>query len=785
MKFKLYTFLLIAGLVCPAFCIAQVKIAVSGFVKDAETGEAVIGAVVYNSNKSVGVSTNEFGYYSLTLSKGSDVLTCACIGYIDMQQVVESSGAAVKLDFLMNEDKMQLEAAQVFSRTKKDVLKMPQMGAQTVDAVVARKLPALMGETDIIKVIQMLPGVQTPSEGSTGFSVRGGGVDQNLILMDGAPIYNAGHFLGFFSMFNGDAVKSAQLYKGDFPAKYGGKTASVLDINTVDGNSHDFGGSASIGLLTAKIFLEGPIVKDKASFMFSARRSYLDVFFPLFKNYFSQDTKLAFYDVNAKVNWQINDNNRIYLSAFSSDDVFGAALSELGIGLMTFDYKNNTQSFRWNHIFSPKLFSNLTVYNSHYLSGIDADMDEAPFTWNSTIFETGVKESMTWYINDKNTMEFGVNIANFNLNPSETHPKSDSFVNEVISPRTYAFNPSAYIQNETKLDKLTLRYGLRFSSFTTTGETDQFYYDRETYKRIDSIHFDRGARIKTYCGFEPRASLSYSLSDNISLKAAYARSMQYVQQAVVSISGSVLDAWYTASPNVKPQISDQYSIGYNQNFLDDGLELSIEGFYKNNENTIDLRDNPGLVIDNKDREGLLRFGNSYAYGVESMLRFEFAKLNGWVAYTWSKSMYQIDEINNGEPYRSPLNHKHAINAVATYDFSKKVSSSVSWVYYSGTPTTYPVSRFDFYGTQIPIYSSRNNDSMPDYHRLDLSLTLKSDKRIHDEKWSGEWNFSLYNAYGRHNAWSISNSFNRATKVAESTKIYIFTAIPSVSYTLYF
>ena len=759
------------------------SVTVSGYVRDASTGEAVIGATVYTSDKSAGTSSNGFGFYTLTLRKGAYDIICSNIGCTDETAHVDLK-SNLTLDFSLKEDKQVLEAAKVFSRTKKDMLVLPQMGVQTVDLTTIKKLPALMGEPDIIRVIQMMPGVQSPSEGSTGYSVRGGGVDQNLILMDGAPVYNSGHFLGFLSMFNGDVIKNAQLYKGDFPAKYGSKTSSVLDITTNDGSLNSLGGNASIGLLTSKVYLNGPIVPGKVSFVLAGRRSYLDMFFPLFKG-IPDGTDLSFYDVDAKLSWVINARNRLQVSAFSSDDVFGMGLEELGLNNMGFDYRNNTQSLRWSHVFSPKMTSVLTLYNSHYKGSIDCDMDDCPFTWQKNLNETGLRDNYTLHIGASNTMEFGLEVAYYYLNPSECHPVGESVVVDVVSPSTHAVSPAIYLQNESKWGRLDLRYGVRLSSFTTMGETDQLYYDPVTYERTDSVHFAKGKPIKTYCGLDPRVSGSFSLTDNSSLKASYTRTHQYIEQASISSAGGIMDTWFAASPNIKPQISDQFSLGYNHNFLDDAIECSVEGFYKFNRNTLDLKDNPGLVIIDSDPEGLLRFGTSKAYGVEVMAKYEFAKVSGWISYTWTKSMFDIDGVNNDIPYRSPLNHEHAVNFVATWDISKRVSLSGTWLYYSGAPTTFPVARFYYGGTYLPVYSSRNEDSMPDYHRADLSLTLKGRRRVEGKRWSGEWNFSVYNLYARHNAWTVGFGYNSESNTMDAYKVYLFSAIPSVSYNINF
>ena len=760
------------------------NVSLSGYVKDASSGEALIGALVYTEDLSIGVSTNEYGYYSMHVKAGKQVIKCSYAGYLPEETELDLT-KSMQHDFLISEDRHQLDAATVFSHSRKEEIALPQMGRQMVDGVLAKKLPALMGESDIVRVIQMMPGVQSPSEGSTGFSVRGGGVDQNLILMDGAPLYNSGHFLGFLSMFNGDAVKNADLYKGDFPAKYGGRMSSVLDISTVDGNINRFGGNASVGLITSKIFLEGPIVKEKAGFMLSARRTYADALLPLFVKTMPQNTQMYFYDVNAKVNWVINRNNRLYLSAFTGTDVFGMGMEEFDMDEMRFDLRNTTETLRWNHVFSPKLFSNITLYNSRYGNTIGCTMTDVSFDYNQLIREYGAKSSFTWYIGPRNTMEFGANFAIYSIQPGETIPVAGSIVQHVSMPLTHANQPSLFIQDEQKLGPVTLRYGLRYSIFTTTGPTVQRLYDPETHALADTVKYAKGEKIKSDSGLEPRISASWSINEDVSLKASYSRTYQYIQQARVSISGSPVDTWFTASPNVRPQIADQFSLGVNSLFCEDALTASAELFYKNNKNTMDFKDNPGLVIDDPNREGLLRFGKSYAYGAELMLKYDFAKWSGWLGYTWSKSMYDIPEINGGKPYRSPLNHQHAVNFVLTYDFTPQWTASADWVFYSGSPTTFPVGKFKFGDTYASIYNSRNEDSMPDYHRLDLSVTYRTKGRVQERRWSGEWNLSLYDAYARHNAWSMAFGYNRETGETECRKVYLFTIIPSISYNIQF
>lgn len=761
------------------------KAIVSGHVRDASSGEPLTGAVIFTKDKKSGVSADNSGYYSLALDKGEVALLCSFTGYKTIERSFTVTSSRIE-DFDMEPDNETLEAATVFSKTKRDELKIPQMGKQRVDATLVKSLPALMGENDIIRVIQMMPGVQTPSEGATGFSVRGGGVDQNLILIDGAPVYNCGHFLGFLSMFNSDAIRGAELYKGDFPAMYGGRISSILDISGKDGNNREFGGNASFGLITSKVFMEGPIIPEKLSFMAAGRRTYIDLFFPLLGDNLPEHTKMYFYDLNTKLTWIAGKNDRLYLGAFDGKDVFGLGMEEFDMGKMDFGFANHTQSLRWNHVYGHKLTSDVTLYNSIYRNTLSGDMSEALFDYIQSIRETGLKAGWTWYVNPRNTIQAGLGMAYYSIAPGECQPRGGTtVVNNVVMPSTYAAQPSAYIQNEQKIWNLTVRYGLRFSSFTTLGGTTQRYFDPVTHKLTSVTDIPKGERIKTYNGLEPRISASLPLGKDWSVKGAYSRSYQYLQQARISITGSPIDTWFTASPNTKPQLSDQFSLGINALFADEALEASVEGFHKSGKNVIDFVENPGIVLDNVDREGLLRSGSSTSYGIETMLKYEFDKWNGWISYTWSRALYDIPELNGGKEYRSPLNHEHAVNFVLTYDFNKRLSASTEWVFYSGSPTTYPIGRYTHMGSWVPVYSERNNDRLPDYHRLDLSLTYRTAGRAEGKRWSGEWNLSFYNAYSRHNAWSIAFNYDRLDNTAKAIKVYLFTVIPSVSYNIKF
>ena len=739
----------------------------------------MIGAVVNPAGSTSGTVTNAYGFYSLQLPAGDYELCCSSLGY-DADTVRISLRGNLKQDFTLKESLLYLEGSTVTAVSKREKLLRPETSLVNLSGDFIKKVPVLFGETDIIKVIQMMPGVQAPSEGSTGFSVRGGGVDQNLVLMDEAPVYNAGHFMGFFSVFNNDAVKTGDLYKGDISAKYGGRLSSLLDIHTIDGNMQEFGGSLSVGLISSKVLLEGPIVKDKASFMVAARRTYIDMFFPLFGAL--KGDRMFFHDINAKANWIINDNNRLYLSVFNGKDVFAMANSEAADLDLDMGFANNTQSLRWNHIFSPKLFSNFTLLNSHYDFDTMLEFSATDIDMGSRLNNQGFKADFNWFANASNTVSFGLQGNRYVISPAEFKPRSEGIFSEYTYPQTTALAPDFYIQNEQKIGtKVTLRYGLRLSNFATVGERTQRYYDA-AHKLDHTEDFAKGETVKAWHALEPRFSSSFSLSPSMSVKAAWSRNVQYIQQAIYSISGSPLDIWFSASPNIKPQVSDQYTVGIFKNFLDDALEASVELFYKDNRNTIDFKDHPNVIM-NEDMEAEIRTGNSFARGAEFMVKYEKGKFDGWVSYTLSQARYKIPEINEGKPYDSPMNHKHSLSVIGTYRLGERLSASADWVYYSGAPTTYPSGVIQVGDTRVPFYSDRNQDHFPDYHRLDLSLTLQGRRVPSGKRGHGEWNFSVYNVYSRHNAWALDFHYNDDTEEITARKVYLFTAIPSISYTL--
>jgi len=729
----------------------------SGNIRDAATGEDLIGASVTETGSQRGTSTNPYGYYSLSLPKGKHSLSVSYLGYQTKDTVINLI-SDVRLNINLVIATKELSEVVVSAEGRNANITKPEMSVEKLSSKIIKAAPALLGETDVLKVIQLLPGVQSTSEGSSGFSVRGGGYDQNLILLDDASVYNASHLMGFFSVFNNDAIKDVTLYKGDIPASFGGRLASLLDIRTKDGNSQHYGVTGGIGLISSRLTAEGPL-GDKASAIVSVRRTYADAFLAFANNANQRKSTLYFYDMNAKVNYRIDNNNRIYLAAYLGRDNFGFS------DLAGMNFGNKTLTARWNHIFTPKLFSNFTLIGSWYdyylMSQISDQLGEE---LKSGLNDYGLKADFNYLPNTIHNIKFGCNIIYHTFRPGDGGGVgSNSIFGRVSFPKQYAMENTVYVSNETNLNnKLKLKYGLRYTDFENV---------------------DKGAVTHRQQQFEPRTGLTFIINDEQSIKASYSRTNQFIQLASNSTAGSPLDLWFPASANVKPQLCDQFAAGWFRNFASDQYEFSAEVYYKNLKNVVDFRDHAQLML-NDSIEQELRFGRGYAYGLELMLRKTAGAFNGWVSYSLSKSMRQVNDINQGAWYRSPYDKPVNISALVSYDLSSKWSLGASWVYGSGTPVTYPTGRFQIEGNYIPIYSGRNEYRYPAYHRLDLSATWKLSPP--DKRFKSELNFSLYNAYGRKNVWTIlfrQDPNNPDEMYAD--KIYLFRFIPSVTWNFSF
>jgi hypothetical protein len=636
-----------------------------------------------------------------------------------------------------------------------------------------------MGEVDLIKTVQMLPGVKPAAEGSSGFSVRGGNPDQNLLLLDEAPVYNAAHLLGFFSIFNNDALSDMKLYKGDIPAAVGGRLSSFLDIRMKNGNNKRFSGNGGIGTISSRLTLEGPIGKNEnTSFMLSGRRSYADLFLRLSSNEDVKNNIVYFYDVNAKINHRFNDKNRLFVSTYLGKDKFKSNENELNFG-------NKTISLRWNHLFSNKLFSNATFLYSKYDYELSNRLGADAYKWKSNMEDYSAKLDFNYFLNANNNIKFGGIFTYHKFEPGHAFGLGEqSFLSNYKVNEANALEEAFYISNEQKIgSSLTLKYGLRFSMFNNIGKGTVYNFD-ENYNATDSTKYKNGKIFNTYTNWEPRLGIKYSVGSTSSVKASYSRTTQYMQLTQNSTGGLPLDVWFPASPNVKPQTSDQIALGYFRNFRDNTIEMSLEGYYKKMHNSIDFKDFADLLL-NKHLEGELRTGSAEAYGFEFSTNLNFDRLQGWVGYTWSRTKRTIAGINNGKSYRSPYDVPHNIKAALSYELTKRTSISANFTYSTGAPVTYPVGRAEYQGALIKIYSGRNSYRMPDNHRLDLALTLKGIKKP-GRKWESEWNFSLYNAYGRRNPWFISfNQDEDNPLIMKAEKTYLFTFVPSITYNFKF
>ncbi len=751
---------------------------ISGHIKDAENGETLIGASLLVKEDGVGVISNNYGFYSISLRPGTYTLTYSYIGYQEIEKRIDlNENMVIEIELLPETE--QIEEV-IVSAEKKDInITRVEMGVEKLQPATIKSIPALMGEVDLIKAIQLLPGVQSTSEGSSGFSVRGGTPDQNLILLDEATVYNASHLMGFFSVFNNDAVNDLKLYKGDVPAQYGGRLSSLLDVRMKDGNSKKFSGTGGIGNISSRLTLEGPIIKDRTTFLLSARRTYMDLFLLLSKDPDVKNSKLYFYDTNMKLSHRLNENNRLYLSGYFGRDVMKSPDFKMGFG-------NKTFTARWNHIFSQKLFLNLTTVWSRYdyELGTSEDQPES-WVWDSNLEDVGLKADFSYFMKPESSIQFGVQSFYHRFNPGSARGTGDqSIFTEYTINENHALEHAAYLSHQLNIgEKLVVKYGVRASWFQNIGDATVYQFD-EDYQVSDSTQYAKGDVYQNYYGLEPRLGINYMVSDDLSLKFNYNRSRQYIQQASNSTAGSPLDVWFAASPNVKPQIADQFALGIFKNFKNDMYQASVEAYYKDMENTIDFADHAELLL-NKQMEGEIRVGSSKAYGVEFLLKKTEGKLTGWLGYTLSHTERTISGINDGKTYVAPFDKPHDISLVMNYEASKRVSVSANWIYATGQPITLPVQRYEINGAIVPLYSERNGARYDDYHRLDFSVTLKGRNR-NNSSWNGEWVFSIYNVYNRKNTWALN--FKQDDENPDETyaeKTYLFPVIPSVTYNFKF
>ena len=758
---------------------SQAKYTLSGQIKDASTGEDLISATVYNQEYSVGTTSNVYGFYSLTLNEGVYEITFSYLGYEDQIVEIDLERDQV-LNIELGESGALLGEVVISAEkeTEDENIESTEMSVDKVSIETVKKLPALFGEIDIIKTIQLLPGVKSIGEGTSGFYVRGGNVDQNLVLLDEAPIYNASHLLGFFSSFNPDAIKDMQLYKGAIPAMYGGRLSSVLDIRMKEGNSKRFAGSGGIGSIMSRLALEAPI-GNNGSFMLAGRRSYLDVMGKAYQRIKTGekqgDDQFYFYDLNAKTNYRINDNNRIFASGYFGRDVF--VFEDFGLGI---EWGNTTGTMRWNHIFSPKIFSNLTYYYSNYDYFLDFDEGISTFKWDSKLREHSIKADFGIYINPSNTLKFGIHSILHQIEPGSIKSFENSeLIEQFDIQKNESYESALYVNNEQTLsDKLKVDYGVRLSAMHNVGPSKAYTYD-DKYNITDTINHASGV-YNSYWNLEPRVGLRYKLNGSNSIKASYNRTTQYIQLASNGNSATPFDVWFPSSSQVKPQLADQIALGYFKNLNDNAIELSAEIYYKKFKNSIDFKDHANLLL-NTNLEGDLRIGIGRAYGLELMAKKNKGKLSGWISYTYSKVEKKIATINDENWYNAKYDKPHDFSIVAAYELNDRLSIGSNFVYSTGSPVTFPTGKYNFRGVAIPIYSERNGARLPDYHRLDFSTTLKS-KKNKTRRLQTEWVFSVYNVYDRKNAFSINFMQEEANQnITYAEKRSVFSIVPAVTF----
>ncbi|GAB4403863.1 MAG: TonB-dependent receptor [Microscillaceae bacterium] len=792
MKNVLIGFLL--GLACLSGLKAQEKFTVSGYLRDAQTGETLIGATVAVEELNTGATTNAYGFYSLSLPAGSYTLAFSYLGYEPARQTIDLK-ANLKVDKELTESNTQLKDIVVTGVAEDENLAQVQMSVNKLNIETIQKIPALLGEVDVIKSIQLLPGVSTVGEGATGFNVRGGGVGQNLVLLDEAPVYNSSHLFGFFSVFNPDAVKDVKLVRGGIPAQYGGRLSSILDVRMKEGNSKRFAASGGVGAIFSRLTLEAPIVKDKASFIVAGRRSYIDILARPFLNEDLRNSDFNFYDLTAKANWNINANNQVFLSGYLGRDVFNAD------NVFSSNWGNATATLRWNHLFNDRLFANFTAFYSNYdyaLGFQDEEGGDDSFDWESRIITYSFKPEFSYYLSPQNNLTFGGQLLVYEFEPGSATGVSVGEVSEIKLDKKYALEGALYLGNEQNIGKrITLQYGLRYSFFNYTGEGTAYEFaEPETpgTRRdvIDSEEFDQWESIKVYHNLEPRFALNYRLNEQIALKASYNRMAQYLHLVSNTVASTPLDVWTPSTNNIRPTLLDQYAIGYFHNFRDNSLEFSVEAYYKDYRDLVGYIDNADLLL-NFFLEGDLLRGDGRAYGLEFYLRKKTGKLNGWLAYTLARTEERFEGINQGDWYPARFDQTHNINVVAFYDLNPRWSFSANFVLISGTPATFPTSRFGFQGIEgVPHNAEerRNNYRIPVYHRLDLSATLNGKKTRKDgrpRKNEDYWVFSVYNVYNRRNPFSITFRNNRDNaSITEAVRFSVVGSfIPSVSYNFKF
>jgi CarboxypepD_reg-like domain/TonB-dependent Receptor Plug Domain len=785
-------FLLLLLTACLSSVTFGQKSSVSGNITDAESGEGLIGAVVVVKDEGLGAATNDYGFYSLTLPNGPYILEFTFIGFKTVVKTVTLDGD-LTINVELKENIDQLEAAVINAKRR---VENKKISVVSLDIKRIKEIPVIFGEVDVLKTITLLPGIQSAGEGNSGINVRGGAQDQNLILLDEATVYNASHLLGFFSVFNGDAIKDIEVYKGGIPASYGGRLASLIDIKMKDGNRKHMAATGGIGTISSRLTLEGPIVKDKSSFMIAGRRSYADIFLPLAGTEVAKESKLYFYDLNLKANYEISEKDKIYLSGYLGRDVFGFG------SLFGVSWGNATTTLRWNHIFKKNLFLNTSFVYSDFNYGFQFKFAEsANFGLEQKIRDLYIKPDFTYYISPTSTLKFGGQLTKHHFNPGIFKALNEDtkkiFPTDIALELKNAWEGALYVDHDYKVSqKFNIRYGLRWSGFANVGGTEYSYVKNEFSQPIDSLTtttlYKKGEIYNVYGGLEPRLSLSYNIEQSTAIKGTYNRTYQYIQQASNTASAFPTDQWFSSNLNIKPQIADQIAGGIFKNF-NKGIEASVELYYKWMQNQIDYRDGAELAF-NEELDGELLTGKGWAYGSEWYISKTEGLTTGFISYTLARTLRQTPGINNDETYSANFDLRHNISVVLSRRFSSRLTATATFIFTSGKPFTPPTGKYFFEGQWNPIYGERNNYRLPDYHRADIGITWRN-KVKPNKKFKSSWNLSVYNLYNRANAYAIyfreatdkevieKEDVNTGDQVA--VQVTLFKIIPSITWNFEF
>jgi len=751
------------------------NVTLSGFIKDEASGEALIAAQIVAMEAETGTYSNDYGFFSLSLPQGKYTIITTYMGYAADTQVVDLQGSA-KLDIELKSADAYADEVEITEERKDQNVTSTDMGNIKLNVETIKTMPALFGEVDVIRTLQLMPGVQSAGDGNSSIFVRGGNYDQNLLLLDEATVYNASHLLGFFSVFNSDAIKDVNLLKGNMPSQYGGRLSSVIDVRMNEGNMKQFHLKGGVGLLSSRLTVEGPIIKDKCSFIVTGRRTYADLFLQLSSDEALRNNQLYFYDLNAKVNYQINPNNRLYLSGYFGQDV-------LNLNNFKTDWGNKTATLRWNHVYGDRLFSNTSFIFSDFVYGFEVNEKDNNFRYGSGIQDFGLKQDFDFFLNPNHTLTFGAQATHHRFTLGKVEPLGRANAIPFNLPRRLALDIAAYVGHRWKISpRVSLDYGLRYAWFAQLGNDTTFVMNPENlFRPVDSMIYSQGQIVYSTGGLEPRFAIRVGLNPQSSVKFAYSRTQQFIQVASNATASLPTDLWVPTTAIIKPQSAHQLSLGYFCNFRSDMFETSVEVYWKRLYNQIEFK-NDAQIYTNKFLDHQFIYGDGWAYGAEFYVRKAKGKTTGWISYTLSWSERQFAEINEGKRFYGRNDRRHSLSVVVSHEFSPRWTVSGSWTYSTGIPTTLPEAKYFIDGFNIGVYSERYGYRLPDYHRLDLSVTFNGKQT---RKWKSSWNFSIYNIYARKNPWGIRLETSQDGTTQQAKMVYLFTIVPSITYNFSF